>query len=46
MIHNLASRSEKITKFLAAIANMGILKIDFTDTENVMCQVLESILII
>ncbi|XP_022152049.1 kinesin-like protein KIN-14M isoform X2 [Momordica charantia] len=34
VIHNLASRSEKITKFLAAIANMGILKIDFTDTEN------------
>ncbi|CAK9322817.1 unnamed protein product [Citrullus colocynthis] len=34
VIHNLASRAEKITRFLAAIADMGILKLDSTDIED------------
>ncbi|XP_038904817.1 kinesin-like protein KIN-14P isoform X3 [Benincasa hispida] len=34
VIHNLASRAEKITRFLAAIADMGIVKLDSTDIED------------
>ncbi|KAG6596191.1 Kinesin-like protein KIN-14M, partial [Cucurbita argyrosperma subsp. sororia] len=34
VIHNLASRAEKITRFLAAIVNMGIMKYDNIDIED------------